>query len=201
MKERDEAEEGRVRRVAVAAVDDSRLLEGEDPSTEDPEAARRWVAIYSELQVFKRDVASRMRAKHEELPGPARVEVMRDLQLVESQMARLQRRLSFWRARQLRLGGIPPEHNGLELGFGETSVRLSRREAQLLSFLAQNPGRIFSSKALATRAWHDPTLSAAQVRNYLSRVRHKLQFVLAPCRIETVDRRGYCLEWTNPELA
>jgi DNA-binding response OmpR family regulator len=184
--------------AAMAALDDSRLLEGEDPSTDDPEAVGRWAAIYAELVAFKRDVASRIQAEHDRVSPPARIEVSRDLELVERESERLQRRLSFWRGRQLRLGTLPGR-NGLELGFGDRSVRLSRREAELLSFLARNPDRVFASSALAARAWHDSTLRGAQVRNYISRLRQKLEFVAAPCRIDTVEG-GYRVTWTDPEL-
>jgi DNA-binding response OmpR family regulator len=198
LSQRDAAGEERATTAAGAAVDDRRLLEGEDPSTDDPEAVGRWAAIYAELLAFKRDVASRIRAEHDRVSPPARVEVLRDLQLVERESERLQRRLSFWRGRHLRLG-ILPGRNGLELGFGDRSVQLSRREAELLAFLARNPGRVFGSAALATRAWHDSTLRAAQVRNYVSRLRQKLELVAAPCRIDTV-KGGYRVTWTDPDL-
>jgi DNA-binding response OmpR family regulator len=198
VKQRDEAGEELATMAAVAAVDDSRLLEGEDPSTDDPEAVGRWAAIYAELLAFKRDVAFRIRAEHDRVSPPAKVEVLRDLQLIERQSERLQRRLSFWRGRQLRLGTLPGR-NGLELGFGGRSVRLSRREAELLAFLARHPDRVFGSAALAAQAWHDSTLRAAQVRNYVSRLRQKLEFVAAPCRIDTVEG-GYRVTWTDPEL-
>ena len=180
-------------------LDDSRLLEGEDPETTDLEAVRRWAAIYAELLAFKRDLADRMRAEQERLPAVAKPEVSMDLKLVEREMERLKRRLVFWRARHLRMSGMWDALGTLDLAFEERSVRLSRREAQLFSFLARNPDRGFGTPALAAGAWHDSALSSAQVRNYVSRLRQKLDFVGAPCRIETLDGRGYRLTWTEPE--
>jgi DNA-binding response OmpR family regulator len=188
-----------VEAVATAIGDQTRLLEGEDPETTDLEAIRRWASIYAELLAFKHDLAARMRAEHERLPEAAKNEVSLDLELIERQMDRLKRRLGFWRSRQLRMGGMLESPASLDLAFGEKSVRLSRREAQLFSFLSRNAEKGVATAVLAAAAWHDSALSAAQVRNYVSRLRQKLDFVGAPCRIETLDGRGYRLAWGDSE--
>jgi DNA-binding response OmpR family regulator len=179
------------------AAAEPRLLEGEDPDTDDPEAARSWVVIYAELSGFKRDLAARMERALETMAPPARSEIAADLALVRAQLARLEDRLAFWRERQLVLAGLLQNPEEPQLSFGGRTLRMSRREAQLLSFLARNPDASFTAPALAARAWRDPALSAAQVRNYVSRLRQKLDAVQAPCRIEAADGSGYRLTWTT----
>ena len=181
---------------ALAAAE-PRLLEGEDPETDDPEAARSWVVVYSELYGFKRDLEARMEGALGRMAAPARTEISADLAVVRAQLGRLESRLAFWRERQLLLAGLLQHTGEPRLSFGGRTLRMSRREAQLLSFLARNSETAFRATALAARAWRDPALSAAQVRNYVSRLRHKLDAVQAPCRIEAADGSGYRLSWTS----
>jgi DNA-binding response OmpR family regulator len=182
-------------------MDGNDLLAGEDPGTNDPEAVRRWTSIYTELIAFKTDLVSRIEAERGRLGPAPRAEISRDLEMVSQEKARLEARLAFWRVRQLRLGESLDGKELLHLVFGDKDLRLSRREAQLLGFLASNTDTRFAAQVLATRAWHDHALSAAQVRNYVSRLRQKLQQADAPCRIETVGGNGYSLTWRPPDEA
>lgn len=182
-------------------MDGNDLLAGEDPGTNDPEAVRRWTSIYTDLIAFKTDLVSRIEAERGRLDPAAREEISRDLEMVSQEKARLEARLAFWRVRQLRLGESLDGKELLHLVFGDKDLRLSRREAQMLGFLASNTNTRFAAQVLATRAWHDHALSAAQVRNYVSRLRQKLQQADAPCRIETVGGNGYSLTWIPPDEA
>ena len=134
----------------------------------------------------------------EELGPPARAELSADLALMTAQLARLQSRLDYWRQRQLLLAGLIDSREGLRLTFGARTARISRREAQLLSFLAGHRETSFRAGVLAARAWGDPALSTAQVRNYVSRLRQKLDSIEAPCRIEASNGSGYRLTWIDP---
>jgi DNA-binding response OmpR family regulator len=184
--------------VREQATSDDRLLDGEDPGTKDPEVVRRWIAVYAELIAFKQDLISRIELEHRAADPAAKPEVSLDLDLVKREKARLEGRLSFWRSRQLLLGDVMDEGGGAsQRAFGDSALRLSRREAQLLAFFTRNAEMRFAANALATLAWHDHALSAAQVRNYVSRLRSKLQLVEAPCRIETVEGGGYRLVWSR----
>ena len=181
----------------IANLDPHRLLEGEDPESTDPEAARRWVGVYSELLAFKQEVASRTRAELERLPAAGKREIEFDLALVERQTSRLESRLSFWRQRQLDQRGLLDGDEQPRLSVGGRTSRISRRERQLLAFLVANPEKPFRASALAARAWRDPGLSPAQVRTYVSRLREKLVKVEAPCRIEASPGSGYRLTWSD----
>jgi len=179
-----------------AQASDDRLLDGEDPGTKDPEVAGRWTAVYAELLAFKHDLLSRIEIEHQAADPAAKGEISLDLDLVKHQIARLEHRLTFWRSRQLVLGDVlDGEGPASQRALGERALRLSRREAQLLTFFTRNPDTRFAASALATLAWHDHALSAAQVRNYVSRLRAKLQLVDATCHIETVEGSGYRLTW------
>ena len=70
------------------AVDDDRLLEGEDPKTPYLDDATHWVTVYTELLGVKRELVG-----------------VTEAQLPE--MKRFSRRLEFWRQRCVELGGPP----------------------------------------------------------------------------------------------
>jgi Transcriptional regulatory protein, C terminal len=85
------------------------------------------------------------------------------------------RTIPFWRRRVRDLGGGIDFDSELRIIWhDEGAIRLSRREAELLTFLLQHRGRSFSPRELAAQAWRTPHLSAAQVRNYVVRLRRKL---------------------------
>jgi hypothetical protein len=180
-------------------VEGTDLLEGEDPHTTDPEAVRRWTSIYTDLIALQTDLVSRIAGERGPIDPAAGVEISRDLEMVGREKGRLEARLAFWRVRQLRLGEFLDGTELPHLVFGGGALRLSRREGQLLGFLASNPNTRFAAQVLASRAWHDHALSAAQVRNYVSRLRQKLREAGAPCHIVTVGGNGYSLIWTRPD--
>ena len=94
-----------LRRAADEASDPSRLLPGERPDSDDPDDARLWVQVYTELLDYKdrlRDVT------RESLAGmcdePARREVVEtDAVVIGAERDRFARRLAFWKS---RLGGL-----------------------------------------------------------------------------------------------
>jgi hypothetical protein len=90
------------------AVDDDRLLEGEDPKTPYLDDATHWVTVYTELLGVKRELVGVTEAQLPEMLVEARREVAStDLVVLEAEMKRFSRRLEFWRQRCLELGGPP----------------------------------------------------------------------------------------------
>src|SRR5207253_9175329 len=83
------------------------------------------------------------------------------------------------------------DRNDHTLTYGGKSLRLTRREADLLDFLLRHPRRPFTSKQLATLAWQNSRLSDAQVRTYIMRLRSRLREVGLEEVITVVRNRGY----------
>lgn len=149
------------------------LLTGEDPETERPQEAARWVRIYSELVDL-----------HEERRNRGDEPVLR----------LLRERLEEWRARLLVLAGIDFDPYARVLTVAGRTIHMTRREAQLLDWLLDHPGRFFTSRALIDEAWQDAKLAPEQVRTYVVRLRRKLEEVKAPARLITRSRLGYALD-------
>lgn len=90
------------------AVDDDRLLEGEDPKTQYLDDATHWVTVYTELLAVKRELVGVSEAHLPDMAEEARREVAStDLVVLNAEMKRFSRRLEFWRQRCLDLGGTP----------------------------------------------------------------------------------------------
>ena len=188
------------RGAALAAVDEDRLLDAEDPNTAHPEDARRWLAVYTELLAYKEGVLHRVRLARGQLSGGAAIEIeSTDLALLESERDRFRRRLDFWRRKVRELGGgidFDPEVRLIR--HGGRAIQLTRREGQLLAFLLENPGRSFRPHQLAEEAWQASGLSSEQVRNYVVRLRRKLAVTDLPCTLVSNPGTGYCLKWSDP---
>jgi DNA-binding response OmpR family regulator len=158
------------------------LLEGEDPDTDLPSEAKHWMVIYLERQAIWQERLARARA---DLPG--RVPEL------ERELARIQEGLRYWRTRHWSLAGLDFDRPARTLAYGGRSVRLTRREADLLEVLLAHPHQRFSGAMLVARAWPGTGLSEEQMRNYVVRLRRKLAELGAPCRIDNGRRQGYAL--------
>lgn len=92
--------------AAEKSVDPDRLLTGEDPDTPYLEDATHWVAVYTELLAVKRDLVGVSEERLGDLREEARREVAStDLVVLQAEMKRFSRRLSFWRSRCAEIGG------------------------------------------------------------------------------------------------
>lgn len=163
----------------------------EDLTTEDPEVARSWLAVYVELIAINEqstDALERMMPA-----GAGRDRVRADRRANEARLARLRHRQAAWRDRHAELVGVQLDRETGCLRVGLKEVRLTRREAQLLAFLLKHPGTTFSADVLLNRAWLASFLSPEQLRTYVGRLRSKLESVEAPCRLENDRGRGYRL--------
>ena len=112
--------------------------------------------------------------------------------------------------RYTMLGGAPAKSNVLKLGCialdDETKqvtldgepVSLTPIEYDILRFLLQNPGKVYSSKALYESVWHESALgSEGVVAVHIRHLREKLEITPSePRYLKVVWGRGYKLEET-----
>jgi len=153
-------------------------LPGEDLATSALPEVAGWIAIYEEMAGVLRSVIERGDG------SPHVVELQENLVWVED-------RLSTWRDRHAELAGVAIDRKAHTLTYAGKSLKLTRREADLLDFLLRHPKRPFTSKQLATLAWQNTRLSDAQVRTYIMRLRSRLREVGLEEVITVARNRGY----------
>ena len=112
---------------------------------------------------------------------------------METHLRRLQSRLEFWEQRFWALAGLDLDVRRRTLSHGGQRLRLTRRETELLAFLAQRPGQFYAAGQLVNQAWHAPELSEEQLRTYVVRLRRHLSSAKVPARLVSEPRRGYGL--------
>ena len=162
------------------------LLPGEVPETRDLEDARQWVSIYRELVSFAERTLSRLRRAGNDA----------DVRVMATHLRRLQARLEFWERRLWDLAGLDLDVRRRVLTYAGQRVTLTRREAELLAFLARRPGQFYSAAQLVSLAWAAPDLSPEQLRTYVVRLRRHLATSGVPARLVSEPRRGYGLVFT-----
>jgi DNA-binding response OmpR family regulator len=153
-------------------------LPGEDLKTSALPEVAGWIAIYEEMASVLRSVI-------------ARADGAADAESLERHLAWVEDRLATWRDRHAELAGVVIDRKEHTLTYAGKSLRLTRREADLLDFLLRHPKRPFTSKQLATLAWQNSRLSDAQVRTYIMRLRQRLREVGLEEVITVVRNRGY----------
>jgi two-component system OmpR family response regulator len=153
-------------------------LPGEDLTTSALPEVAGWISIYEELASVLRSVILRADGSQDV------VDLQRNLALIEG-------RLEAWRDRHTELAGVVIDRAEHTLIYGGKALRLTRREADLLDFLLRHPRRTYTSKQLATLAWQNSSLSDAQVRTYIMRLRSRLRAVGLEQVITVVRNRGY----------
>jgi DNA-binding response OmpR family regulator len=153
-------------------------LPGEDLNTSALPEVAGWISIYEEMASVLRSVITRADGQ------PDVPELKRNLLWIEE-------RLAAWRERHAELAGVVIDRKNHTLTYAGQSLRLTRREADLLDFLLRHPRRPFTSKQLATLAWQNSRLSDAQVRTYIMRLRARLVEVGLGHAITVERNRGY----------
>jgi DNA-binding response OmpR family regulator len=153
-------------------------LPGEDLNTSALPEVAGWISIYEELASVLRSVIIRA------ADSPDAGELQRNLAWIEE-------RLAAWRDRHAELAGVMVDRNDHTLVYAGKSLRLTRREADLLDFLMRHPRKPFTSKQLATLAWQNSRLSDAQVRTYIMRLRGRLREIGLEDVITVARNRGY----------
>lgn len=153
-------------------------LPGEDLTTSALSEVAGWIAIYEEM-------ASVLRSVIERGNGAATTDDLR------RDLAWIDQRLATWRDRHAELAGVAIDRTSHTLTYAGKTLKLTRREADLLDFLLRHPKRPFTSNQLATLAWQNSRLSDAQVRTYIMRLRNRLREVGLEEIITVARNQGY----------
>lgn len=95
------------------SIDPDRLLPGENTESEDDSDTTHWIGVYAELLQTKRRLVASLLELMEPQSKDAREELQRaDVQMLEMQIRRFERRLAFWQQRHViltALNGHKPE--------------------------------------------------------------------------------------------
>jgi hypothetical protein len=90
--------------LASQQTDPERLMDGEDPETEDLEDAHHWLGVYQELHAFKLDLLGKLRGRVQTMSKEdAQGEAQADERLLELELQRFESREHFWRERIAQL--------------------------------------------------------------------------------------------------
>ena len=85
-------------------LDFSRLMEGENRKTTDPDDVAHWRAVYADLVGFKQKMLVETQQHIEAVPATETELGKNDLPFLEAEMERLQRGLAFWEGRRREIG-------------------------------------------------------------------------------------------------
>ncbi len=170
-----------------------RLLEGEDPESLRPQDTRHWISVYREMIAFKEDLLGRVATDLEHVSAAAQTDLNDDIKLIDSQLKRYRRRLTYWVERQRELDEIAIDSRSRTVTYRDNSVTLTKREFQILAMLMSRPEKYFSPQQLLVEAWHDDQLPEESLRTYISRVRKKLAELDAGANVVNKSRKGYAL--------
>ncbi len=142
---------------------------------------------------FKEDLLDRVTGDLVHVSAAAQIDLNDDIKLIDSQLKRYRRRLSYWVERQLELEEIAVDSATRTVTYRDSSVTLTRREFQILAMLMTRPEKYFSAQRLLVEAWHDDRLPEESLRTYISRVRKKLNELDAGAQVVNKSGRGYAL--------
>ena len=173
---------------------ETRLLEGEDPASNFPEDARHWIAVYREMVAFNGRLLERLHSDLRRLPAGAQgASIGKDVALVEGRLERYHGRLQFWYARQWDLEGLQVDAESRVVTHRDVSVRLTKREYQLLVMLFARSPEFVTARQLLVQAWHDGRLPEETLRTYIGRLRAKIAQLGVKARIVNRPRHGYAI--------
>ena len=170
-----------------------RLLEGENPESLRPQDTRHWISVYREMIAFKEDLLERVSGDLKHVSAAAKIELNDDVKLIDTQLKRYRRRLTYWVQRQLDLEEIAIDSKTRTVTYRDGSITLTKREFQILAMLMSRPEKYFSAQQLLVEAWHDDRLPEESLRTYISRVRKKLSELDAGAQVVNKSRKGYAL--------
>lgn len=92
--------------------------------------------------------------------------------------------------RRFQIGGLVVDLDAARVSVDEREVQLTRREFELLAFLAGHPERVFTRSELLDRVWGEDFIGTERtVDQHVAQLRSRL----GAARIETVRGRGYRL--------
>ena len=95
----------------------------------------------------------------------------------------------------LHFGDLRLEQGTFTLACGERSVRLSRKEFDMMELLMRNQKQILTKEQLLTKVWgYESDAEDNNVEVYISFLRRKLTHLRSRVKIRTIRMVGYCLE-------
>jgi hypothetical protein len=97
-------EEETAKVAAREAVNPDRLLDGEDPDTTHLDDAEHWLAVYTDLLKSKQELIGVTEHRMDHVERDAADELgQTDLEILQKEGERFQRRIAFWEARLAHL--------------------------------------------------------------------------------------------------
>ena len=93
-------------------------------------------------------------------------------------------------------GDLTLEKRSFALSCGERSVRLSRREFDMMELLMLNQKLVITKEKLLVKIWgYESDAEDNNVEVYISFLRKKLEHLHSQVKIKTIRMVGYCLEF------
>jgi len=151
----------------------------------------RLAAIYEHMRDYKMTLRDRTRWRIDRQQRPSALR--RELAALDGEVEWLQQRASLWRRRELQSSGLFFDTVSGTMAYRGRAVGLSRLEVALLRVLLDRAGRPIHSTQLIRVAWDREVSTEAQLRNYIARLRTKLETLRVPASIVTLRGRGYRL--------
>ena len=94
----------------------------------------------------------------------------------------------------LEYGDLRLETDTLQLSCGERSVRLSRKEFDLMELLMRSRDMVLTKEQLILKVWgYESDAEDNNVEVYISFLRKKLDHLRSAVKIRTIRMVGYCL--------
>ena len=94
----------------------------------------------------------------------------------------------------LKYGDLRLETDTLQLSCGERSVRLSRKEFDLMELLMRSRDMVLTKEQLILKVWgYESDAEDNNVEVYISFLRKKLDHLRSAVKIRTIRMVGYCL--------
>ena len=95
----------------------------------------------------------------------------------------------------LEFGDLRLELDSMQLSCGERSVRLSRKEFDMMELLMRSREMVLTKESLLLKIWgYESDAEDNNVEVYISFLRKKLEHLRSRVKIKTIRMVGYCLE-------
>lgn len=98
----------------------------------------------------------------------------------------------------MSFGDLTLEKNGFQLRRGERSIRLSKKEYDLMELFFLNQNVVLTKEKILLKIWGYESGDENSVEVYISFLRRKLSHLRSTVKIKTIRMAGYCLE-ASPE--
>lgn len=99
----------------------------------------------------------------------------------------------------LTCGDLKLEQSSFTLYCGDRSVRLSRKEYDMMELLMLNQKLVITKENLLLKIWgYESEAEDNNVEVYISFLRKKLEYLHSRVKIKTIRMVGYCLETAAP---